>query len=563
MSFPGIPRTWRHLRRYRQIITVFLKYGFDDVVDVVRKDLVLRFGAKIIPRLKAKPEMELTRAERLRCTAEELGPTFIKLGQILSMRPEIIPADIAFEFQQLQDQVTPLPFQMIKEVLERELSCNLPEIFASIEEEPLAAASIAQVHRGVLRNGTPVAIKVQRPGIEDVINVDIEILANLASLLARHSPELALRDPVGLVHEFDRSIHRELDFLQEGRNIQRFKMHFADSPDVFIPMYYPEYSSIRVIVMDFVDGIKVSNLPTIRAAGLDPVLISKRGTRLILKQIFEFGFFHADPHPGNIMVLPGNVIAPLDYGMVGYLTDFSVDELGNILVGIVRKDVERILRAFEQLGVSASAKNNPELREALSDFINRYYQVPLKQLQVTVLIAEIFQIIHKHRLRLPANLSLMIKALSTAEALGRMLNPNLDMITEARPYVKRLARRRFEPRRRMQHVLTVLDDMARLTEELPQALRDILQKINQGQLRVQFEHRNLENLIQELNRSSNHIASAMIIAALIVGSSLVMQVELGPRLFGFPLLGLVGYLLATLLGLKHIWDILRSRFLGS
>lgn len=558
MRLTTIPRTLRHLRRYRQIIAVFLKYGFDEMVDVARKDLALRFGRKIIPRLRGKVKEGMSRGERLRHAAEELGPTFIKMGQILSLRPEIIPPDIALEFQQLQDRVTPLPFDDIRAVIQEELGHRPEEVFSEIAVEPLAAASMAQVHKAKLQNGQPVVIKVQRPGITETIEVDIEILTDLAHILSRRSHDLPLQDPAAVVSEFDRSIHRELDFLQEGRNIHRFGQMFADDPNVFIPTYYPDLSTERVLVMDYVDGIKVSDLDQISAAGLDPVIIAQRGAGMVLRQIFEYGFFHADPHPGNIMVLADNVIAPLDYGMVGYLNEPTIEELSSVLVGVVQKDVRRILRSFEQLGISHQPERRDRLLLALTDFINRYCEVPLKQLQVSALMSEIFDIVQEHHLTVPPNLSLMLRTMVTAEGTGKMLNPDFDMVSEVRPYLKKIAWRKFDPRRRLLQGMSILDDMYRLVEEFPESVRDILNKAKYGQLKIQFEHRNLDKLVAELNRSASRIASALIVAALIVGSSLVMQVSLGPSIFGFPLLGVAGYLLASLLGLKLIWDILKS-----
>ena len=559
MRLFSIPRTWRHLRRYRQVLGVLLKYGLDDVVDIARKDLIGRFGGQIIPRLKRDIDSGMSRAERMRLAAEALGPTFVKMGQILSMRPEIIHPDIAIELQKLQDEVAPVPFEEIKSVIRNELKEEPEKVFAEIIEEPLAAASIAQVHRAMLHSGKSVVLKVQRPDIKAIIDVDMEILADLARILSKHSQGLIAQNPVAIVNEFDRSIHRELDFLQEGRSIQRFGRMFADDSTVFMPAFYPELSSPRLLVMDYVDGIKASNLAEIADAGLDRIVIAKRGARLILRQIFEFGFFHADPHPGNIMVLDENIIAPLDYGMVGHLDEPAIDELGNVLIGVIRKDVRRILRSFEQLGISHGYESSSSLYVDMEDFINRYYEIPLQQLQVSTLLSEIFDIVQKHHLTIPPNLSLMLKALVTVEGLGRTLYPEFDFVSEVRPYLKKVTLHRYDPRRRFRDMLILLEDMYRLIEELPPGIQDILRKVRQGELKVQFEHRNLERLTMEMNRSSSRLAAAVIIGSLIVGSSLVMQVKLGPSLFGFPLLGIIGYLLASVLGLKLIWNIFRSR----
>ena len=554
-----IGRGWRHMHRYRQILGIFLKYGFGDVVDVARKDLIGRFGDKIIPLLGKHVDSSLSRAERLRYAAEELGPTFVKLAQVLSMRPDLVPPDVAVELQKLQDEVSSFSYEEVRNIIKEELNQEPETAFSYIDEKPLAAASIAQVHRAKLHDGRQVVIKIQRPNIQDVIKVDLEILSDLAKVIKRHSLNSVVSDPVAVVEEFNRSIHRELDFLSEGRNIHRFGLMFADDPAVLIPSFYPELSSSRVLVMDFVDGIKASNLEELEREGLDCTVIAERGAQLILKQVFQHGFFHADPHPGNIMVLEDNVIAPLDYGMTGNLDESTIEALGSALAGIINKDTNRMLRAFDALGITHNVTNRIALRTDINGFISQYYEVPLQELQVSDLLKEVFEIFRAHQMTLPSNLSLMLKALVTVEGLGRLLYPDFDMVSEVRPYVSQLMFRRYDPRRRFRDILNVFDDFSNLVEELPQGVRDTLRKINAGELRVQFEHRNLEKLTNEFNQSSNRISSAVIIAALIIGSSLVMQVPLGPNFFGFPLLGVLGYLVASVLGLILLWNIFRSK----
>ena len=554
-----IGRGWRHMRRYRQILGILLKYGFGDVVDVTRKDLISRFGDKIVPLFGKHVDSSMSRAERMRHAAEELGPTFVKLAQVLSMRPDLVPPDVATELQKLQDEVSSFSFEDVRTIISEELGQEPEAAFSHIDEQPLAAASIAQVHRATLHDGHHVVIKIQRPNIQNVIDVDLEILSDLAKVINRHSLNSVVSDPESVVEEFNRSIHRELDFLSEGRNIHRFGRLFADDPTVLIPSFYPKLSSPRVLVMDYVDGIKASHLKELEREGLDCKVIAERGAQFILKQIFQYGFFHADPHPGNIMVLEGNVIAPLDYGMVGNLDDSTIEGLGSVLAGIIHKDTNKILRAFDALGITHDVLDRITLRSDINGFVSQYYEVPLQELQVSDILKEAFDIFRVHQMTLPSNLSLMLKALVTVEGLGRLLHPNFDMVSEVRPYVSQLMFKRYDPRRRFRDLLNVFDDFSNLVEELPQGVRDTLRKVNAGELRIQFEHRNLDKLTKEFNQSSNRISSAVIIAALIIGSSLVMQVSSGPSLFGFPLLGVIGYLIASILGLLLLWNIFRSK----
>ena len=559
MKLTSIPRTWRHLRRYRQVIGIFLKYGFNDIVDAISKDLAVRFGEKIIPRKRLERRLGQSRAERLRCAIEELGPTFIKMGQVLSMRPDIIPLDISEELQKLQDKVAPIPFTDIERVIRTELQEDPEDIFSGISKKPYAAASIAQVHRATLKNGKKVVLKVQRPKAPEIINVDIEILGDLAKLLRRYFRDKIVQDPLALVEEFDKIIHRELDFVLEGKNINRFRLCFADDPTILIPSYYSEFSTSKLLVMDFVDGIKASNIEMLDKSGLDRKLIAQRGTSLSFRQVFEFGFFHADPHSGNIMVLQDNVIAPIDFGMVGRIDDETIDQMGDIITGFIRKDEYKIIRAFEHLGIIDYSVKTSDLKRTLSEIVDSYYGIPLKELRLSTLLNEFFSIVHNFKLAIPPRLSLVFKALLTAEGLSRMLYPDYDAVSEMKPYLQKIMLHKYDPRRKLRQSLVLLDEISSLIEEFPQRTRAILNKAASGKFAIQFEHQNLERLVSALSRSSNHIASALVIAALIVGSSLVMQVPLSPILFGYPLIGIFGYLLASVLGLKLIWDIFWNR----
>ncbi|MCK4715893.1 MAG: AarF/ABC1/UbiB kinase family protein, partial [Candidatus Marinimicrobia bacterium] len=548
MKLTSLPRTWRHLRRYNQVVRILLKYGFDDVVDAASKDLILRFGEKFIPRLKSDKKEGRPSAERLRNAIEELGPTFIKMGQILSMRPDVIPSDTAYEFQKLQDEVTPISFEEIEKVLRNELKNDPYKIFSEISKESIAAASIAQVHRGKLKDGKDVVLKIQRPGVRAVIDVDMEILGDLARVLSKYFQEKLTQDPVAILDEFDKSIHRELDFIQEGKNISRFKRNFDADPTILIPQCYPEYSTSNLLVMDYVDGIKASNIDMIEKAGLDRQTIAKRGTHLSFRQIFEFGFFHADPHSGNIVILPGNVIAPLDYGMVGQIDEITIDHLGDLIVGVIRKDIHRIIRAFEHLGIVDYTVDIDALKTDIANIIENYYGVPLKELELRILMNEFFDLIQSYRLVLPPRLSLALKAMLTAEGLGRLLYPDFDAVSELRPYLRKIIMRRYDPRRKFREGIVLFDDLALLAEELPKKARIIINKAASGKFAIQFEHRNLERLVDELGKSSNRLSAALIIAALIIGSSFVIQASIAPKLFGYPLIGIIGFLLASVLG---------------
>ncbi len=559
MKITSIPRTWRHLKRYNQILSIFLKYGFTDLVDTARSSLVRRFGEKFFPRAVRQKGAELSRAERIRLAIEEAGPTFVKLGQILSMRPDILPPDISYELQKLHDQVAPLPYKAIKKVLKEELNAPPEEVFSHISEKPLAAASIAQVHRAELKSGAQVVLKVQRPKAKETIDVDVEILKDLTNILRKYFQDKLAQDPVRIVAEFDQSIHRELDFIREGRNIVRFKNNFSDDERLFVPQYFQKFSTDKLLVMGHVKGIKASQTEKLDKAGIDREAVARNGTALSFREIFEFGFFHADPHPGNIMVLKNNVIALLDFGMVGQIDDDTIDHFGEIIIGITQKDADRIIHAFDELNITNPNTDNKALRNDINGLIDYFHGVSIKKLRLKAILNELFAIIQKYRLTFPPSLSLTLKALITVDGLARVLYPEFDVMGQLQPFIHKITMRRYDPRRRWREMQLFLEDMINLAEDFPKKVRTILTNAANNRFVIQFEHHKLENLIAALNRATNRLSSALIIAALIVGSSLVIQLSVGPTLFGYPMIGLIGYLLACIFGLKLLWDMFRTR----
>lgn len=559
MKLTSVVRTFRHIRRYRQILMILLKYGFTEIVDAASHDLIIRFGERFIPHPKSRKKESRSRGERMTSAIDELGPTFIKMGQILSLRPDLIPIDIAYELQKLQDKVSPIPFCEIVKVIRDELKREPEEVFEKIEPEPLAAASIAQVHHGVLKNGQEVVLKVQRPNARTLIDVDLEILTDFARILQKYFRDRITQDPVLIVREFDKSIHRELNFYQEGLNIEHFGRCFKDDKTIFIPKYFSEYSTGRLLVMDYIRGIKASDVKALDDAGLDRSEIAHRATNLSFRQIFEFGFFHADPHPGNIMVLENNVIALLDYGMVGQIDENNIDSIGDIIVGATRKEIPRILRAFSNMGMIDRKTDKQALALDLENFIDNFYGVPLKEIHLSTVISEFAEVLQKYRLRIPPRLSLTGKAIITAEGLARMLCPEFDIMAELKPYIRQILMRRYNFKRKIREGVLFIDDFNDFAREFPEKMRTIMNDAADGKFTIQFEHRNLEQPVREVRYAANRLSSALIIAALIVGSSLLISVSIGPNLFGYPMLGMIGYMLAGILGIKLIWDIIRTK----
>jgi ubiquinone biosynthesis protein len=516
----------------------------------------LRLRKKIL-RKRVRLE-ELTYAQRIRLALEELGPTFVKLGQVLSMRPFLIPLELVLELTKLQDEVAPFPFKQVKETVERELRASLEDHFSSFDTVPVASASLSQVHKAVTRDGEKVVVKVQRPGIREVIDADLDILRDLVNLLDRYVPESRQYDPKGISEELAKSLRKEIDFNNEARNIEVFRENFKDEKSVFIPKVFWDKTTARVLTMGRIEGIKISNLEELQKKGIDRKLIAKIGGEMVLKQIFEDGFFHADPHPGNLFVLEGNVIAPVDYGMMGKLSETTMDELADLLISVVTWHPGGIVKVYQDVGVVGEEVNVRALEADLADFLYKYHKIPLSRLDMQTLMDEAFEIIHRYDIHIQAELMLFSKAMITYEEVAKMLDPEYDLVTQALPYIKNLAYRKLKPKALLRDASVLLQDIRSLFMLLPFELKRIIKKIGRGQLSFTFQHKGLDKLILELDRSSNRVSFSLIIAAIIVGSSLIMRLETQYTLFGYPLFGVLGYIFAGFLGVWLVIAILRS-----
>lgn len=553
-----VSRTYRHIGRYRQILAVLFKYGFGDLVDRLKVGRYVEIGARVFGRERGEPVGVQTRYERIRMAFEELGPTFVKMGQILSTRPDLVPVALAEELSRLQDSVPPFPFGQAKELIEAELGAAISEIFMSIEETPLAAASIAQVHRARLISGKDVVVKVRRPGIERTVSIDLEILLHLAGLAERHVPELAFYRPTRIVEEFACVIELEMDFSVEARYMERFARQFAGNEAVHVPAFFAEYSTTRVLTMEYIEGIKASNVEKLDSCGYDRKLIASRGAELVLDQVFRFGLFHADPHPGNIFILPGNVICYVDFGMMGTVDRRSREDFADILTGYVSKNEMKTAQAVLKVVEWEKEPDRRALERDLLEFMEMHLYGSLKEIRVGDLLQEFLGIISKHRLLIPADLYLMIKALTEMEGLGLKLDPDFDMVKKAKPYIRRIKLHRFNPGRIASEFLESGGDLVHLARTIPGELRDILSQFKQGEMKLGLEHRGIEDFMEELDRSSNRIAFALIISSLIVGSSLIITAGIGPYLFGLPFLGVIGFSIAGIFGIWLVIAIFRS-----
>jgi len=546
--------TYRRLRRYRAVIFTLAKYGFDDVVD--------RIGLEFLPlrliRKRRRVASEIPTPKRLRLALEDLGPTFVKFGQLLSTRPDILPSEYISELEKLQDEVPPFAFEDVLKIFREELEAEPERLFASFESHPLASGSIAQVHKAKLSSGEWVAVKVQRPRIRRIIETDLEILTEITRLVERHVPELRWFRPSDIVEQFATTIRRELDFVAEAQAAERFRQNFKDDPSYFVPRIFWDFSTERILTLDFVKGVKVTDKERLRAGGFDTKEIALNGARAVLKEVFDHRFFHADPHPGNFFVLPGNLIAPFDFGIVGRLDEEMADHLGRLFSSLFHRDAAGVIRVLKSMGLLEEGLDRSLLRSDILELVDRYLGLPIAKLDAERIINDTLHVLRRHRITLPMNLALIIRMLAISAGVGRMLDPKFDLLVVAEPFVSAFVARQLDPRRKLRTLALTWGGYQEMLKDLPGDLEEIVAKIKKGSMSVALHHEGLNHFILEMDRSSNRLTFGLIVAALIIGSSLVMQLEGGPTLYGFPALGLIGYLIAGILGLWLVIAILRS-----
>lgn len=557
MNLLQLNRNIRSIKRYRQIVRVLFKYGFDNLLAYLNLTQFVTRWRRMLRR-ETSVFVELSQAERMRLVLEELGPTFIKLGQFLSTRSDVLPPNYIDEFAKLQDNVPPCAFEEIAAEIRREFNKDIPELFSSFDPEPIAAASIAQVHRATLSSGEHLVVKIRRPGIVERIETDIEALMLLAMMAERHLPNSEIFDPVGQVRELARTLRREMELTLEGRTIERFTANFAGDDTVYFPKIYWELTSKAVLTMELIEGLKVSDREALIAAGYEPKLIAKRGADAFVKMVLQHGFFHGDLHPGNILILPGNVICMLDFGMTGRIDPFLKRYLTDILLAILKRDAEEVISLLIYSGDITDNVNLRALRRDISDFIDTYYELSLQELQIGQLLVDFTEIITSYRIKFHPDLLLLAKTFMTMESMGRRLDPDFNMLVHLRPLMEKEIRRRLSPGNAAKEILGNLNSYVNLLRTLPKDIKEILNRVNRDKFKIDLEHRGLDRFTRDMDKSINRLSSSLIIAALIVGSSIVMQLGKGPQLLGMPLFAFMGYSIAVAIGLVWLVAIFRS-----
>lgn len=545
----------RDLGRLHDIASVLIRYGFGDMVRRIGMAGALERAGRALHWHEPEELARLEPPARVRRALEDLGPSFVKLGQILATRVDLFPAEWIAEFSKLQDAAPDIPFEELLPQLTEDLGEPPETVFARIETQALAAASLAQVHRAWLADGTAVILKVRRPGIRPIVEADLRLLARLAEIVESEAPELRRYRPREVVRQFTLSLRRELDFSAEGRSAERIAANFAAHPEIVVPRIHWSWTGERLNVQDHVEGIPGRDLAAVEAAGLDRKLLARRGARAVLKMMLEDGFFHADPHPGNVFYLPDNRIAFIDFGMVGRLSEERRYQLAVLLHGLVSHDAEKVVEVL--LDWSGGAEiDSGTLQPEIDAFVDQYQGVPLKSLDLAAMLSDLIAILREHGLALPPDLALLIKAFITLEGMGRQLDPDFDMAGEAAPFLERVLLAHAMPGALVRRGWRSVSNALGLLASLPQDLRQLLRAARRGKLQVQVEVLPLKQFGDRLDRAASRLAISVVTAALIVGSAIVITVEREPALPGLPSFGLLGFIAAVIGGvwvLLSIW----------
>lgn len=547
-------KRFRNLTRLREIANVLSRHGFSYLFDQAGLQNLLHRRSVAEG---AERQGKLTTPQRMFLAINELGPTFIKIGQIISTRPDLVPWPYLEQLEKLQDMVPPFPAEQVEEIFRQDQQKSLTEVFVDFEPVPIASASIAQVHRARLMTGESVVIKVQRPDIQRVIEMDLEILFGLARLLEARTVWGKHYGLVDTLEEFAQALRAELDFTSEGRNADRFYNLFADDPGVVIPKVYWEYSSRRFLVMEYIDGIKMTATEQLRSEGFDLQQIGRNFVNAILRQIYVFGFFHSDPHPGNLAVMPGAKIVFMDFGQVGRVDELTREKAVNLVLAMVRYDVDDVMRGLLDIGVVRRKVNRTALRRDLNRLQQKYYGMPVAQIEVGVALQELVDLSYRYEIKIPAEFALAIKCLVTSEGVLQQLDPEISLLELAEPFARRIVRQRMAPKEIQRSLTRAALEFWNVTHRVPKQVENVLGLMEEGELKVQLEHQNLHRFSGRLNIMANRLALSVLIGSLIIGSSLIVNRAPGAFLSRLPIAE-IGYIAAAAMGFWLVVSIFRS-----
>jgi ubiquinone biosynthesis protein len=547
--------TMRDLPRLQEITSVLIRHGLGDIVRRIGVSGALK-GASDLLQLAASAEMmQLDPPVRVRMAMQELGPTFIKLGQVLATRVDLFPPEWIAEFEKLHSDVPPVPFEDLLPELTIALGRSPFDVFVDLEATAHGSASIAQVHRAKLRGGEHVVLKIRRPGIRPKVEADLRLLGHLASLVESEMPEARRYQPVEIAMQFARSLERELDFTVEAMNIERFAVHFADDPYIVIPRVHAEYTSETLLVQEHVSGIPGTDLAAVEAAGLDKKLLAARGAESLLNMILVDGFFHADPHPGNVFFLPGNRIVMIDFGMVGRLAPRRRREVVDLLAGLAQMEEQPMIDVLLDWAGEDAYVDDTRLAADINELVFDYESVPLASIRIGVLLRRFAEIVRKHSIVLPADLTLMFKALVTMEGLGRQYDPAFHVVPYLQPLLRRVILERYRPAELARRGRSAATEFLNVVGSVPRDIARLVREARRGKTRIDLDLKRLDDFGQKIADTLDRVTIGIMTASLVIGSAIIMRVEGGPSVFGVPVLGVLGFTGYALAFVNSVWVI--------
>ncbi|MDR3395619.1 MAG: AarF/UbiB family protein [Parasulfuritortus sp.] len=547
----------RDLPRLHEIVSVLIRYGWGDVVRLLGLAKTLERAGKLLHWRTSDELAKLDLPVRIRMAMTDLGPTFVKLGQILSTRVDVFPPSWIAEFEQLHSNVPPVPFEQLRPGLETKYGLPLEEVFDAIETVPFAAASIAQVHRARLKDGTAVVLKLRRPDIVPKVEADLRILTHLARLIESEMPESRRYRPVQIVGQLKRSLMNEMDLAKEARNLVVFARAFQGDDTVIIPHAYWDYCGELVNVQQELQGIPANELGRAVAAGMDLKLLAARGADAVLKMILMQGHYHADPHPGNVMFLEGNRVGILDFGMVGRLTEVRRGQITDFLGALIKKDEGALLEVLSIWAGDAEIDED-KLAFDLTEIIYSYDDLPLREIRIGPLLSDVTAVLRENNLAIPPDLTLLFKALITLEGFGHQLDPDFHIVDHLEPFVLEVMEARYSPGAIFLRAKRSLREIGEMVTGLPKDVARLLRQARRGRMRIDLDLKRLDHFGQQINHAANRLTMGVLTASLVIGSSIIMTVKGGPELFGLPFFGLLGFLMAFFNSIGILWSIWRS-----
>ena len=581
-------QTFKNIKRIRKIIQVLLKYGFEDVVTNTALKKLVPKKRRLKWKRQDKLVFEYTRWERIRLVCEELGATFVKLAQILSNRPDMLPEPLLRELEKLQDKVPPFAFSKVKAIIEKETGKNINDLFERFDEKPLGSASIGQVHRAklkgglestndevrstndpetrdtssfVLRTSGEVAVKVQRSGVKELINTDISILKEIVSRGKNFFEKNGITNLDDIIDTFEKNLQKELDYNNEARNVEQFRIYYKDNETFYVPKAYKELSTDKVLVTEFAAGCKITDVEQLKAWGLDPVKIAENGMNIYLSQIFEHGFFHADPHPGNIIIRKDGVICLIDFGMAGKLIKRDKYAFAGIFISMAQQNPKQMANNFQRLAIEHEITNRKVFENDLNEIIEDFSLLDVSESSMAELIVRLQKIIYDYKMKVPGGIFLLLRALTILEGIGKSVHPDMNIYEFIKPYGAKLLQEQYSVENISEEIIDRISQFDYFFRGFPYEMSEILKKIRKGKLNFEIQYKGYEPLLKKIDSVTNRFVFTFIITALVLASSIIMTADLAPEAtnpYGIPYLSIIGFSVSAFLGLILFISMWRS-----